>query len=150
MHDSNIAQRQNAMRLLAGASAEELAAALDAVGRPDRVRTLRGPEIGLVMVRGRVGGDGKPFNLGEATVTRCAVELPSGTQGHAYILGRHPERARDAALLDALAQEPATRAAVEAAVLAPVAQRLAHAADERGRETAATRVDFFTLVRGED
>src|ERR1700744_4491144 len=38
---------------------------------------LRPPETGLAMVRGRVGGSGDPFNLGEATVTRATLRLRS-------------------------------------------------------------------------
>ncbi len=65
------------------------------------------------------------------------------------VLGRDIEKARAAALLDALWQQEEARPAVERDVLEPVARRLAA---ERGRtqaQTAATRVDFFTLVRGE-
>ncbi|WP_164159261.1 phosphonate C-P lyase system protein PhnG, partial [Stenotrophomonas maltophilia] len=77
------------------------------------IRTLRAPEIGLVMVRGRIGGDGAPFNLGEATVTRAAVALPSGEVGFGHVLGRDGEKARLAALADALWQNEAHRAAVD-------------------------------------
>ena len=31
------------------------------------------------MVRGRVGGTGAPFNLGEMSVTRCSVRLADGS-----------------------------------------------------------------------
>ncbi len=67
---------------------------------------MRGPEGGLVMVRGRAGGGGAPFNLGEMTVTRCTVRLGSGLVGHAYVAGREPRRAELAALVDALMQDP--------------------------------------------
>ena len=68
---------------------------------------MRGPETGLVMVRGRAGGSGSPFNLGEMTVTRCTVQLGSGTAGHAYIAGRDERQAELAAVADALLQDPA-------------------------------------------
>ena len=51
-------------------SADELGERLGTL--PD-YRVLRGPEAGLVMVRGRTGGGGAPFNLGEMTATRCTV-----------------------------------------------------------------------------
>jgi alpha-D-ribose 1-methylphosphonate 5-triphosphate synthase subunit PhnG len=111
---------------------------------------LREPENGLVMVRGRVGGDGAPFNLGEATVTRAIVELDTGERGFAHILGRDHKLARLAALADALWQREETRARIETTILQPVAARLAAEAAKTRAETAATRVDFFTLVRGED
>ncbi len=137
------------MAVLARAEPGELDAVLAALSPLPGIRDLRAPEIGLVMVRGRIGGDGAPFNLGEATVSRAAVRLEGGAAGFAYRLGRSVAAARAAAVLDALWQDAARRAAVEAA-LAPVRARLA--AEEAGvrAETAATRVDFFTLVRGED
>ena len=102
------------------------------------------------MLRGRTGGDGAPFNLGEATVTRAVVELPGGERGYAHILGRDMERARLAAIFDALWQKPGERRAVEERVLKPIAARLAAARAKVSAEVAATRVDFFTLKRGED
>ena len=54
---------------------------------------IRGPEGGLVMVRGRAGGGGSAFNLGEMTVTRCTVRTETGFVGHAYIAGRDEQRA---------------------------------------------------------
>ena len=138
------------MAVLAEARADELAEGLARIGPPQDWRYLRAPEIGLVMVRGRIGGDGRPFNLGEATVTRCAVALPSGTVGHSYLLGRHADRARDAALLDALGQEEESASRVDAFVLEPVRKRVAADAERARRRTAATKVDFFTMVRGED
>lgn len=109
---------------------------------------LRRPEIGLVMLRGRTGGDGAPFNLGEATVTRASVRLPGGAEGHAYVLGRDIAAARLAALVDALA-EAGEADRVEAEIVAPIAARLAREDSDRAAETEATRVRFFTMVRGE-
>ena len=102
------------------------------------------------MVRGRIGGDGQPFNLGEASVTRAAVRLESGETGFSYLLGRHPESARLAALVDALWQRPESRSLVESRVLAPLRERQAREAARQRAETAATKVDFFTVARGED
>lgn len=112
-------------------------------------RMLRPAEIGSVMLRGRTGGTGEPFNLGEMTVTRCALQLDDGTVGHGHVQGRDRERARRVALLDALLQGP-RGAALQAAVIAPLAARMAAAAEARARKAAATKVEFFTLVRGED
>jgi alpha-D-ribose 1-methylphosphonate 5-triphosphate synthase subunit PhnG len=102
------------------------------------------------MLRGRMGGDGAAFNVGEATVTRAAVRLENGTAGFSYLLGRHPRRARLAAIVDALGQEAAWREKLDATLVAPVNARLAEAARIKAEETAATRVNFFTVVRGED
>ncbi|MGH6860002.1 MAG: phosphonate C-P lyase system protein PhnG [Phyllobacterium sp.] len=142
--------RKAAMALLAQASAQEMKAFWDAWPDKPAVETLRGPETGLVMVRGRMGGGGAPFNLGEATVTRATVRLGNGAVGHAYALGRQSEKVRLAAVFDALWQEAANRPGVESRVLAPIARRLDAALENRRSETAATKVDFFTMVRGDD
>ncbi|KQT82297.1 phosphonate C-P lyase system protein PhnG [Methylobacterium sp. Leaf465] len=131
------------------ASADELLAALARAGAAPEAEDLRAPETGLVMVRGRIGGDGRPFNAGEATVTRAAVRLPGGETGFAYHLGRDRARARLAAILDAHWQRPEARPALEAA-LAEIAGRRVEAAQRAARKAAATRVTFFTLARGED
>ncbi|WP_084673800.1 phosphonate C-P lyase system protein PhnG [Methylobacterium sp. WSM2598] len=144
-----IAARRAAMALCGEASAEELSRALDGIGPVGEAEDLRPVETGLVMARGRIGGDGRPFNLGEVTVTRAAVRLPDGATGFAYHLGRDRRKARLAAILDALWQQPGRRPAVERA-LAPVAARRAAEAQAQARRVAATRVNFFTMARGED
>lgn len=142
------AARRAAMAVCAEARADELQAAL-ATLEPGPSEDLRTPETGLVMLRGRVGGDGQLFNVGEATVTRAAVRLAAtGAVGHAWHLGRDKAKARAAAVLDALWQDPACRTGVEAA-LAPVRTRVTEGQEKRARQVAATRVEFFTLVRGE-
>lgn len=142
------AQRREAMALFAVAHHPELAAPLADRWGNLAFRPLRAPETGLVMLRGRIGGDGAPFNLGEATMSRAVVELESGERGFGQVLGRDAAKARCGALLDALFQrEPET---VERHVLAPIRARLAREKAQSAAETAATKVDFFTLVRGED
>lgn len=143
------AARQSCMALAARAEPDELAAILSALAPIPAARDLRPAEVGLVMLRGRTGGDGAPFNLGEATVARAAVRLDGGGTGFAYRLGRDAGAARRAAILDALWQDATRRPAVEAA-LAPVRARLGARRADVEAETAATKVNFFTLVRGED
>ncbi|MBB3771825.1 alpha-D-ribose 1-methylphosphonate 5-triphosphate synthase subunit PhnG [Angulomicrobium tetraedrale] len=137
------------MATLARAEAGEIDAVLARLAPLPSAADLRPPEVGLVMLRGRTGGDGAPFNLGEATVARAAVRLADGASGFAYRLGRDARAARAAAIIDALWQDADRRAAVEAA-LKPVRARLAGEVAQVRAETAATKVDFFTLVRGED
>jgi alpha-D-ribose 1-methylphosphonate 5-triphosphate synthase subunit PhnG len=141
--------RRAAMALLAQAQAEEIRQGLAAVVDTPRYVELRPVATGLVMVRGRVGGDGAPFNLGEATVTRAAVRMDSGEVGFSYLLGRDHDKARLAAVCDALWQSE-RRDAIERSVLAPIRTRLERERAEKREQAAATRVDFFTLVRGED
>jgi alpha-D-ribose 1-methylphosphonate 5-triphosphate synthase subunit PhnG len=135
------------MGLLARAPAARLAALIPG-DLPD-AEWLRPPEIGAVMLRGRAGGDGAAFNLGEMTVTRCALRLGDGTVGHAYVQGRDRDHARRAALVDALLQGPRA-AELRSAVLVPLAAAEAASRRARAERAAATRVEFFTLVRGED
>ena len=142
--------RRAAMAVLAQAPAHEIAAGLAALGPAPAHAEVRPAETGLVMVRGRTGGDGAPFNLGEATVTRCAVQLATGEIGFGYVLGRDRDKARLSALCDALWQSSAHRAAVEREVLSPIRARQQERRARGREETAATKVDFFTLVRGED
>jgi alpha-D-ribose 1-methylphosphonate 5-triphosphate synthase subunit PhnG len=150
LSNSEISERRRAMGLLARAVLPELADPIARLWPNHGARDLKPVETGLVMLRGRAGGDGAPFNLGEATVTRAVVELPGGERGYGHILGRDAERARFAAVVDALWQTQESRKTVETCVLGPIAQRLAAERATADAETAATRVDFFTLVRGED
>src|ERR1700730_1348524 len=135
------ARRQAAMAVLAHADAAEIAEHLDAIAWAVH-ENLREPEQGLVMVRGRIGGDGAPFNVGEATVSRAAVRLASGEVGFGYALGRDRQKARLIALCDALVQSKEFSDAVETTVLAPLRAAIVAARDRNARETAATRVDF--------
>jgi alpha-D-ribose 1-methylphosphonate 5-triphosphate synthase subunit PhnG len=143
------AARKAWMSLLAKAPEGRVAALLDARGPRPEFTWLRPPEIGSVMVRGRAGGTGAPFNLGEMTVTRCALRLATGQVGHAYVQGRRTADAEAAALVDALMQTPA-RAAVHRAVLAPLEAAQDAQRATRAAKAAATKVEFFTMVRGED
>jgi len=146
--DSKQDRRKAAMTVLAHSAAAEIAGRLDAVVLPAH-ETLRAPENGLVMVRGRIGGDGAPFNLGEATVSRAAVRLASGEVGFGYVLGRDNDKARMMALCDALVQSRDHVATIEAQVIAPLWAAMTARRDRRAAEAAATRVDFYTMVRGE-
>jgi alpha-D-ribose 1-methylphosphonate 5-triphosphate synthase subunit PhnG len=142
------ARRKAAMAVLAHSDAADIAGRLEALELPAH-ENLREPENGLVMVRGRIGGDGAPFNLGEATVSRAAVRLASGEIGFGYALGRDREKARMIALCDAMIQSSGHADAVETKVLAPLRAAVTSERQRKAAETAATKVDFYTMVRGE-
>ena len=146
MTDATLPIRKSWMATLAKAPSERLAALF-----PDLPlhTVLRQPEIGAVMVRGRVGGTGAAFNLGEMTVTRTSVRLATGEVGHAWVQGRDRGHALRAAAVDALMQ---TDAGLEIAkqVLTPLEVEAHAARDVRAAKAASTKVDFFTMVRGED
>ncbi len=146
MTDASPFARKSWMATLAKASPARLAGLF-----PDLPAhtVLRHPEIGAVMVRGRIGGTGSAFNLGEMTVTRASVRLASGEVGHAWVQGRDKDHALRAAAVDALMQTD--RAAdLTASLLRPLAAESGAARDLRAAKAAATKVDFFTMVRGED
>lgn len=130
--------------LLARAPAARLSALLPQLPAHD---TLRPPETGTVMVRARQGGTGAPFNLGEITVTRASVRLGAAV-GHAWVQGRDKDQARRAAVIDALMQTPEAEG-LERTVLAPLRAEEAARRQASAARAAATKVEFFTLVRGE-
>ncbi|OUD08502.1 phosphonate C-P lyase system protein PhnG [Marivivens niveibacter] len=143
------ADRKAWMSLLAKAPNGRVSALLDgAIERP-AFTWLRAPEIGSAMVRGRAGATGAPFNLGEITVTRCALTIESGAVGHAYIQGRSKADAEAAALVDALMQTDAAEM-LRTNVLEPLRKELEQAKATRAAKAAATKVEFFTMARGED
>ena len=134
------------MGVLARAKAPRLAQLFPVL--PDH-SILRAPEVGAVMVRGRIGGVGQPFNLGELTITRCTLALTAGVVGHAYVQGRDKVHAMRAAAVDALMQTDDADQ-VRTTVLVPLAAEETARRITRATKAAATKVEFFTLVRGAD
>ena len=142
------ARRKVAMAVLAHCSTAEIAGRLSEFELP-AYESLREGENGLVMLRGRIGGDGAPFNVGEATLSRAAVRLASGEVGFGYTLGRDREKARMIALCDALVQSDGFADRVETSVIAPLRVAMLARRIKKAAESAATKVDFYTMVRGE-
>lgn len=143
------APRQHWLSLMAKSPTGRVANLLDgAVTRP-AFTWLRVPEVGSTMVRARAGATGGPFNLGEVTVTRCALTLATGEVGHAYVQGRSKTDAEAVALVDALMQTAAAQT-LQAAVLDVLEAEQTAKRDARAAKAAATKVDFFTMARGED
>lgn len=146
----DIAQRRRWMGILARARVDELEDAFSGLAEPPAYAPLRAPETGLVMVRARAGGGGTRFNMGEMTVTRSSIRLDSGSVGHGYVAGRSHRHAELAAVFDALLQDADRNPELERQVLTPLAERQTEARAQRSRKAAATKVDFFTMVRGDD
>ncbi|WP_449394921.1 phosphonate C-P lyase system protein PhnG [Devosia riboflavina] len=140
--------RKRALDVLASAPSKALAERWAAFGEQPAHQRIRGPETGLVMVRGRAGGGGAPFNLGEATVSRASVRIVTGEVGHGYCLGRDRDKAEAIAVIDALRQRDAGR--IDKEIITPLEALGAERDGVRAEETAATRVDFFTMVRGDN
>lgn len=142
-----VSERRRWLSILAKAPSKDVIAAWDGLADRPAYRALRAPEIGMVLVRGRMGGAGDAFNLGEMTVTRAAVRLDSGETGVGYVAGRDRRHAEIAAAVDAMMQSADLRPAVEGAVVARLARGQDERRDTAARKAAATKVDFFTMVR---
>jgi alpha-D-ribose 1-methylphosphonate 5-triphosphate synthase subunit PhnG len=144
---TDTAKRQHWMAVLARSSREEIEALLGAAGPVPAHELLKAPETGTVMVEGRAGGAGRRFNLGEATVTRCVVRLAGGAMGFSYALGRDQAKARLAAIAEALLQAEGEAGPLRRGIAA-LAERQRAAREAASRQAAATKVEFFTMVRG--
>jgi alpha-D-ribose 1-methylphosphonate 5-triphosphate synthase subunit PhnG len=148
------AQPPDARRRWMAALARADRASLEAAWRdlPERpgYRHLRQPEIGLAMVRGRMGGTGQRFNLGEMTVARATVRTDQGTVGFGYVAGRDLRHAELAALFDALLQDDAHRPMLMAALIEPLERAAAAHRTARERAVQASKVEFFTMVRSRE
>ena len=142
-------ERQRWMGVLAAAPLEELEAAWERLdARPD-YDFLRKPETGMVMVRAKADGNGLPFNFGEIPVTRCTVRIAGGPSGCAYVKGTVLRHAELAAVMDALLQDAGTRETVHEKAIAPLERSRKERKRKAAAKTDATKVDFFTMVRGE-
>jgi len=148
--DPAVAARRRWMGVLAKAPLAALEQAWTTLVDPPAYVMLRAPEIGLCMVRGRAGGTGTRFNLGETTMTRCAVRIASGEVGHGYVAGRSIRHAELAALFDALLQSDKRGRALMETLIEPLVAAKQGVLDASARKIAATKVEFFTMVRGED
>jgi alpha-D-ribose 1-methylphosphonate 5-triphosphate synthase subunit PhnG len=140
-------RRQRWLSILARAPAERLETLWLNLGTPPAYSVLRQPEIGLVMMQGRISGSGAPFAAGEMTVTRAAVRLATGQLGIGYVGGRHPRQAEIVAALDAMGQTPEWQHQIEDRIVAPLAAESDARRRLRASKAAATRVDFFTVAR---
>jgi alpha-D-ribose 1-methylphosphonate 5-triphosphate synthase subunit PhnG len=151
--DAATETRRAWLGVLARASVAELEAAWAGLAERPRYRLLRPTETGLALVRGRVGGSGQPFNLGEMTMTRAAVQLLAGDApretGFGHVAGRSARHAELVAVFDALLQEPGRHDAIVAAVVAPLAARQRAVKAAHAAKVAPSKVDFLTVVRGE-
>lgn len=151
--DSATDRRRQWLAVLARAPIARLEAAWRALSPVPAVTILRAPEIGTAMVRARAGGTGQRFHLGEMTLTRCSVAIVgadgSARIGHGHVAGRDRRHAELAAVFDALLQDPARGADLAQTLIAPLAAEQAAARAQTRREAEASRVDFFTMVRGE-
>lgn len=143
-------ERQKWMSVLAQSSFTELKARWDVLGLNAEYAMVRQPEIGLAQVRARMGSTGRQFNMGDVTITRTVIKLNSGELGYSYLQGRDKPHAVLAAVIDALMQNGQQAETINAQVIEPLAAMKHERDSQRRQEVAASKVDFFTMVRGED
>lgn len=141
--------RQRLLGILAQSDMPAILECWSALNINPECELVRGPETGLIALRGRMGGGGAAFNFGEAIVTRATVKLSNGSIGHAAALGRDPGKAKLSAIIDAVAQDSAMKTEITSKIIDPLAEKITSRDVRRASETAATKVDFFTLVRGD-
>ena len=141
-------ERQAWMAILAKSSVTDIEQRVKSLGEIPPYAFLRPPEIGLTMVRGRAGGTGEVFNLGEMTITRCVVKILD-TTGFAYVGGRSKLHAELAAVCDGLLQQEKWVEIVNTQVIQPLRKIIQQKQEKQQRQTEATKVEFFTLLRGE-
>ena len=140
--------RKSWLSILAKSPFCQIQALWDELGLNPEWELIRKPEIGMVMVQGRTGGNGAAFNLGEMTVTRAAVRLKTGCAGLGYVQGRSKKQAELCAVIDAILQTPDKYSDVVNNLIIPLKNTLEDIKTQKSKKAANTKVDFFTMVRG--
>ncbi|MEZ8822928.1 phosphonate C-P lyase system protein PhnG [Vibrio amylolyticus] len=143
-------KRQNWMSVLAKSQHAELMTRWESLSLNPEYAMVRQPEIGLAQVRARMGSTGRQFNIGDTTITRAVVKLSTGELGYSYLQGRNKQHAEVAAVIDALMQTSTHQQALQEQLIDPLAALKQESESMRAKEVATSKVDFFTLVRGED
>ena len=123
--------RQRWMSVLAHSEPQELAARMQTLQLAPQYELIRAPETGLVQLQARMGGIGDRFFAGDATLT----DRP------------HAERC---AAIDALMQSPHHFHTLMETLITPLEEQRSVRIEARRAEVNASRVDFFTLVRGDN
>jgi len=150
MSNPSVDQEKRVIRVLAHSDAQALAQKYETLADLPAWQFVRKPESGLVMVRGRIGGTSGPFNFGEVTVTRAAVSIETGETGFSYAFGRDRTKAEQSAIIHALWKRPNRQSDIETKVIEPLEQLLQEAETKTREEIEPTKVEFYTMVRGDD
>ena len=145
----NIKLRKKNLGILAKANDEFLINLFNRTSLPKNYSWLRKPEIGTVMVQGRIGATGDQFNVGEITVPRCSLKINGDIVGHGYSKGRNKDKVKIIALCDALSQTNELES-VRKLIINPLEIEASKNKKQEREKAEATKVDFFTMVRGED
>jgi alpha-D-ribose 1-methylphosphonate 5-triphosphate synthase subunit PhnG len=146
----DVARRQQWMAVLAHSEPQDLADRWQALHISANYQVIRQPETGLVQIQARMGATGQRFFAGDATLTRAVVQLDNGLYGYSYLLGRDKTHAERCAVIDALMQDKAHFQTLQETLIAPLAANREQRRAKRRAEVNSSRVDFFTLVRGDN
>ena len=141
--------RQRWLKILVKSDVDRLESAWRQVPEKPEYRYLRRPETGMIMVQARTGGDGRRFNLGEMTITRCMVKTEAGLIGCGHVRGGDHRHVELVALFDALLQDARYRSILLKSVISELETDQKKQKERISKKSAATKVDFFTMVRGE-
>lgn len=106
------------------------------------------PETGMIMMQARQDGSGPRFNLGEVTVSRCILKLGT-TMGYSMVMGSNLRHAQLAALFDALLQKPEQGLNLQNNLVPKLRQIRDQKRREYKEDIETSKVEFFTLKRGE-
>lgn len=147
---TDVTERSNWISTLAQSQYAELVEHWQATELKPSYQVIRQPEIGLAQVRARMGSSGNPFNMGDVTITRAAVKLDTGEMGYSYLCGRNKPHAELAAVIDGMLQTGVHHQVLMHQIIEPLAALKFERDQQRAKEVATSKVDFFTLVRGED
>lgn len=145
----NHARRQHWMSVLARADWADIEHRWKSVGIDLPYTILREPEIGLAQIRGKMANKGDVFNVGDTTITRASVQFKNDVVGHCYTMGRNLDKALTCAVIDGVLQHDQHNQVVMDAVIAPLQQAFIEKRKHRKQEIETSKVDFFTLVRGD-
>ena len=145
-----LTRRQHWLSVLAFSPVVELEKRWQTLNLYPQYALQRAAEIGLTRLQARMGGTGKRFVLGDMTITRAVVRLADGTCGYSYVAGRDKAHAERCAVIDALLQQPENHDRLQEHLITPLAAQRAELCEQRAREIASSKVDFFTLVRGDN
>ncbi len=141
--------RKNALSILAKSALSNIVECWDSVDIDPVFSFLKKPEVGMVMVRAKAGGDGQQFNMGEMTVTRCVIQLDSKEIGYGYTSGRNPKKSKIIAVIDACFQVNTLNKTIENNIISPLENILMEKESKQKNKVDSSKVDFFTMVRGE-
>lgn len=92
-------EREVRLQAISLSDTENLVTIADEILGTIEVEVVRGPTVGLLMVRVEEPSARLPFNFAEVTVSEAEI-LAGGKRGYAMVMGREPEKALAGAIID--------------------------------------------------